>query len=100
LIFPQPLPAEGTLTIVARVLDPTLQTPISVLVCGRSLLLQINETFKAHQIQYSCATGPEFIRFENMKPLSPRELGLSSDPRRLALGIEAIEIESKPREAR
>jgi hypothetical protein len=74
------------------VLDPSRQNPVTLEICGRSFTLQLTEKLSEQRIKYACPTPPRTIRFTNLKPLSPRAVGLSADDRPLALALESVEI--------
>ncbi len=97
IVFPTPLPDRGALTITANVLDPMRQNPVDMIICGNLFRMTFTGALAEHRIRYACAGRPDRIRFVNMKPLSPRDIGLSADPRALALAIESIKIEAAGR---
>lgn len=97
ITFPAPLPERGALTIVASVLDPSRQSPVDVSICGKAYNVALTNVLAAHRLEYACAEHPAQIRIAGMKPLSARDLGISSDPRALALAIRSIEVEPAAR---
>ena len=94
VVFPYPLAARGILRVTAGVIDAKRQSPVDMVICGKSVPLNVTGKLSEHVVEYACAEPPDRIGFVNMKPLSPRDLGLSGDPRALALAIQTIEVDS------
>jgi hypothetical protein len=92
VVFPSALPERGTMTFTTSVLNPQRQNSVTIEICGRSFALRATGKLTEQRVTYDCPTPPERIRFTGMKPLSPRDIGLSGDPRPLALALEAIEV--------
>ena len=97
IAFPAPLPASGTLIVTAGVLDPVRQSPIDLIICGSSHTLKVTSGLAAHRVSYACADRPDRIQLAGMRPLTPRDIGLSADSRALALAIRSVEVESAAR---
>lgn len=97
IVFPQPLPARGNMTIVANVLDPGLQGPVSVQICGSKFSLRLTNTLGEYRVQYSCQHQPVSLQFSDMKPLAPLALGISGDSRGLSVALAEIRVQSRTR---
>ncbi len=97
VVFPVPLPERGSIVLSVAVLDPKLQGRPNVVICEKSFPLDATDKLGEHRLEYACPVAPDRIRFSGLKPLSPRDLGLSADPRALALAIESIEVERADR---
>jgi len=97
ITFPEQLPASGTLTVTAGVIDPARQSPIDIIICGSTHTLKMTSALTAHRVPYACADGPDRVQLAGLRPLTPRDIGLSADPRALALAVRSIEVEATVR---
>ena len=91
--FAQPLPTHFTLAVTARAFGPNIGAPILVK-AGTSEQTFILPTAEdhSHRLDFILAAPTDRLEFHVPQPVSPAELNVSDDPRKLGVGFVTLQI--------
>lgn len=95
IVASAPLPRLFQLRLCLRALSPSVNSPVTICVGVSSYQVNITDQFEEVQIDIDNSSGANTIDISPSKVISPRELGWSSDERRIALAIESMTIDVK-----
>jgi len=92
--FRNPLPASGTLEIVARAFGPNAGQPVRVGIGGQELEMEFEAGDTTATVSYAVQQGPRSLVIVPPHPTAPRQLGASQDPRRIGIGLVRLTVRS------
>jgi len=90
--FRHPLPATGSLEIVGRAFGPNVGRPVEVRIGEQTLTFQFDAKDTTAMAPYAVHEPPRSIGILPPHPMSPRELGLSQDARRIGIGLVRVTV--------
>jgi phosphoglycerol transferase len=90
--FRDPLPVSGTLALTARAFGPNVGQPIRVRIGRYETQLHFDAQDTTAMASYALHEAPRLLEIVPPHPMQPRELGASSDPRRLGIGLVRLTI--------
>lgn len=90
--FLNPLPRRFELHIVARAFGPNVQSKFLVNLGNQVAQLELKEHDTEHSLTFDNSGRLNDISITIPHPESPAELGISTDPRRLGIGLVELDI--------
>jgi phosphoglycerol transferase len=94
LRFSQPLPVHFILHLRAQGFGPNVGHPAQVTVDGEIQTFSPTTVAADYALSFSNPQGSNLISITPAKPTSPNDLGISTDTRKIGLGVERLWIEN------
>ncbi len=96
LQFTDPLPKRFILHLRAQAFGPNAGHPV-IVVIGQQIRSFVPTTdMQEFSLQFDSVNGAQRIEIRPPQPVSPSELGISADARKLAIGLQKLWIEASP----
>ena len=92
--FAEPLPTRFTLALTARAFGPNIGAPIKVKAGPSEQTLTLTAEAQTHRLNFTLAAPTDRLEFHVPQPISPAELKLSDDPRKLGVGFVTLQLET------
>jgi len=94
LRFTDPLPTRFILHLRAQGFGPNVGRPAQVVVGDEVKTFSPSGNLSDYALPFSLAKGTDLITIKPAQPMSPNDLGISVDGRKLGVGLERLWIES------
>jgi len=96
LQFTEPLPKRFILHLRAKAFGPNSGHPV-IVVIGQQIQSFVPTTdMQEFSLEFDSVNGAQRIEIRPPQPVSPSELGISPDGRKLAIGLQKLWIEASP----
>jgi phosphoglycerol transferase len=93
LEFSAPLPERFNIHLVANAFGPNAEREFVAHVGDRAIKFRLGTAPEEKVLQFENVSRSRIIRIDVPSPASPKELGLSDDPRTLGIGLTELRIE-------
>ena len=90
--FLAPLPQEFDLYIIANAFGPNITGEFDASIGASSVRFKLLENVEERVVRLKNPEGRKILEIKIPNPISPKELGLSGDDRRLGIGLVDIKI--------
>lgn len=93
LQFAQPLPTQFTLILTAQAFGPNIGLPVIVKAGASEQTFTLPTAEQhTHRLNFTLAAPADSLEFRIPQPVSPAELKVSEDPRKLGIGFIKLQI--------
>lgn len=96
LRFVQPLPKRFILHVRVQAFGPNADKPASIVIGQQTETFLPTADMREFSLPFNNLNGASLIEIHPSLPTSPRELGLSTDGRKLGIGVQKLWIETTP----
>ena len=90
--FKEPLPKKFTLILTAQAIGPNIGALIKVKVGAREQTLKLVQEPQTQKLTFALAKPSDRLEFQIPQPISPQELKINDDPRKLGIGFIKLQI--------
>jgi hypothetical protein len=92
LEFSAPLPKKFTIYLIAGTLGPNVNKEFSAHIGGSTVKFNLEELRKERMLEFDNPNKATTIKIDIPSPISPKELGISDDPRKLGIIFTELRI--------
>jgi phosphoglycerol transferase len=96
LNFAQPLPKRLILHLRAQAFGPNAGKPVTVVIGRQTETFTSTGTLREFSLPFNDVRDSSLIEIRPSQPISPKDLGMSADDRKLGIGLQKLWIESIP----
>ncbi|WP_156394338.1 DUF7024 domain-containing protein [Mesorhizobium sp. Root172] len=93
LEFVKPLPKKFVLHLTASAFGPNVGRPVSVHIGSQSATFALSKSVQEIAIPFENSEASTSISFSIPNPISPKELGLNEDRRKLGIGFRQLSVQ-------